>query len=265
MLGLFIPAFSNILIRPAYKGGNALDVTKEAWNSQTYAVFLEELFSMGDEKYKAFHRRIVPGITGFHGVSNQKLKAVMKDLAKNSDLAGFYDFVKQGVSYEERMLRGMVIGRLFRKDFLRAVAEIEDYLPHIDNWALCDGLVADTRPIIGKHLDEMLPYIERYIASGVPYTVRVGYVLLNGNYVDKPYLNQIFALCLENPCKDEYYVQMGIAWLLSTCYIKFPEETYQFLSSGTIKDAFVLRKTVSKICDSFRVTDEHKKKAKGML
>ena len=62
----------------------------EQWNSQTYAVFLEALFSMGDEKYKAFHRRIVPGITGFHGVSNQKLKAVMKDLGKNPDFAGFY-------------------------------------------------------------------------------------------------------------------------------------------------------------------------------
>lgn len=242
-----------------------MDFTAETWNKMSYAAFLDTLFSMGDEHYKAFHSRIVPGITHFHGVSSQKLKSVMKDLAKNPNLPAFYEFVRLGTSYEERMLRGMVIGRLFRRDFPRAVAEIEEYLPHIDNWALCDGLVSDTKPVIGKHLDEMLPRIERYIASGIPYTVRVGYVLLNGNYVDKPYLERIFALCLQNPCVDEYYVQMGIAWLLSTCYIKFPEETYRFISSGQIEDPFVLKKTVSKICDSYRVTDEHKKKAKGVL
>lgn len=242
-----------------------MDITAVNWDADSYAAFLDMLFAMGEEKYRAFHSRIVPGITGFHGVSVQKLKAVMKELSKNPNLAAFYAFVRQGESYEERMLRGMVIGRLFRNDFPRAVAEIEAYLPHIDNWALCDGLVADTKPIIGKHLDDMLPHIERYITSGIPYTVRVGYVLLNGNYVDRPYLEPIFALCLQNPCADAYYVQMGIAWLLSTCYIKFPEETYSFLSSGAIQDAFVLRKTVSKICDSYRVTDEHKKKAKGVL
>ena len=242
-----------------------MEITAENWDNASYAAFLDELFAMGDEKYLAFHSRLVPGITGFHGVSNQKLKVVMKELVKNSHLEELYAFVKRGESYEERMLRGMLIGRLFRKDFSLAVREIEEYLPHIDNWALCDCMVSATRPIVGKHLEEMLPHIVQYIASGKLYTVRVGYVLLNGNYVDKPYLERIFALCLQNPCADEYYVQMAIAWLLSTCYIKFPEETYQFISSGQIKDPFVLRKTVSKICDSYRVTDEHKKKAKGVL
>jgi 3-methyladenine DNA glycosylase AlkD len=58
-----------------------------------------------------------------------------------------------------------------------------------------------------------------------------------------------------------YYVQMMVAWLLSISYIKFKEKTYQFLLSNKL-DNFTFNKTISKICDSYRISKEEKQQLK---
>ena len=56
---------------------------------------------------------------------------------------------------------------------------------------------------------------------------------------------------------------MANAWLLSICYIKFPEKTKKFLENTKI-DNFTYNKTISKICDSYRVSKEDKIKLREM-
>ena len=50
---------------------------------------------------------------------------------------------------------------------------------------------------------------------------------------------------------------MANAWLLSICYIKYPKETLNYLKRANL-DVFTYNKTISKICDSFRVKKEDK-------
>jgi hypothetical protein len=54
---------------------------------------------------------------------------------------------------------------------------------------------------------------------------------------------------------------MGCAWALSFCYIKYPDMTEEEIFSGRLSPE-VLRMTVYKVRDSFRVLDERKKALK---
>ena len=54
---------------------------------------------------------------------------------------------------------------------------------------------------------------------------------------------------------------MMVAWLLSVAYVKFKEEVLQFLYNNNLDD-FTYNKTISKICDSFRVSKQEKEQLK---
>ena len=50
---------------------------------------------------------------------------------------------------------------------------------------------------------------------------------------------------------------MAVAWLVAECFIKFPDETFDFLKTTELPK-WTFNKTISKICDSFRVEKEVK-------
>ena len=88
------------------------------------------------------------------------------------------------------------------------------------------------------------------------------YLLLD-YYIDREHLRLIFDYIKKEESK-EYYVQMAISWLLSVMYVKYTNETYDFLKDSKLDD-FVVRKTVSKVQDSFRVSKEDKERIKTIL
>ena len=57
-------------------------------------------------------------------------------------------------------------------------------------------------------------------------------------------------------------VMMAQAWLLATIAICYPDEIFEFLSSKA--DITLKRKTISKMCDSFRIPDDVKDKFKSL-
>ena len=62
---------------------------------------------------------------------------------------------------------------------------------------------------------------------------RMCFVLLLDYYIEKPYLNIIFELCNEYNTSD-YYVEMSVAWLISICYIKFKEQTLNYINNNKL-------------------------------
>ena len=62
---------------------------------------------------------------------------------------------------------------------------------------------------------------------------------------------------------DSYYVKMAMAWLLSITYINYKKETIEFLNTGLL-DKFTHNKTISKICDSYRVSKKDKEEIKKL-
>ena len=94
------------------------------------------------------------------------------------------------------------------------------------------------------------------------FTIRVGLILLLCFYVEEEYILEILKK-VKTISNEEYYVKMGLAWLLCECYIKFPKETRKLLEEKSL-DRFVQNKTISKIRDSYRVSSEEKEYLKTL-
>jgi len=56
---------------------------------------------------------------------------------------------------------------------------------------------------------------------------------------------------------------MANAWLISICFIKFPNETLKYLKKCQL-DKFTKNKAISKICDSYRITQKNKEEVKKL-
>ena len=93
--------------------------------------------------------------------------------------------------------------------------------------------------------------------------VRAGLVCLLDFYVQPDFLQVIFDRAETLKSREEYYIRMALAWLLAECYIKYPDETFSYLSNSEL-DKWTLNKTVSKICDSHRVDTELKERAREL-
>ena len=136
------------------------------------------------------------------------------------------------------------------------------FIPLIDNWAICDIVCANAK-IFKKNLEEGLIYINKCINNHNPWSKRVGLVLLLDYYINDKYIDVVLKLA-NNIKSDEYYVKMANAWLISICYIKYPNKTETFLNNTKI-DNWTYNKAISKICDSTRVEKEAKNKLKEKL
>ena len=163
-------------------------------------------------------------------------------------------------TYEEVMLVFLIIASIQSYD--EAIFYLKIFIKYIDSWGITDTFASSFK-IVKKNKEKALTLIEELIMSNDAFSKRLGYVLLLDYYVDKEYLSLIFNY-IKNEKTKNYYVQMAISWLLSVMYIKYKDETYYFLKNNNV-DEFVMHKTISKINDSFRITDEDKLKAKSLL
>ena len=84
----------------------------------------------------------------------------------------------------------------------------------------------------------------------------MAYILALKQYRDKRILDVLSYI----KTNEEYMVMMAEAWLLSVIALSFEDEIFEYLSNSN--DITLKRKTISKICDSFRFTNESKERFK---
>lgn len=209
-----------------------------------------------EESYKKFSEKIINSNYPLLGLRTDIIKKIAKE---NVDKYQDY-FLEEHYYYEEYMIHGMMIGYL-KKDFDLIIQLIDDYIKLINSWALCDSVVSNLK-IINKNYKNYYNKIIEYANSESEFTSRFGYCVLLCYYINKErkeYLNDILSLC--NKEHEKYYVQMMVAWLLSVVYIKFKDEALRFLNNCKLDD-FTFNKTISKICDSYRVSKQEKDELK---
>ena len=124
-----------------------------------------------DEKYRAFHASLVPGIGTFLGVRVPKMREIAKKAAKE-DYQTF--FAEADVSvYEELMIRGMIPGYA-KLTIKQRKQELERFVPYINNWAVCDCCCV-TYKFMKKDQDERLKRcLEKWLQKKVviKYTIK---------------------------------------------------------------------------------------------
>lgn len=221
---------------------------------------LRELLSqLADPTYRTFHRSLVPGLENFYGVRTPALKQVAKALLK-TDPMGFLEECPAD-SYEEKMLRAMVIGGV-KTDRETLLRWIEEFIPLVDNWAVCDGFCTYVKGV-KKDLDGFFPAIRRMVqadAASEPYRVRVGLVFLLKYYLVPAYLEESLRLC-DQVVSEHYYVNMAQAWLVATAMGADSQKTMAYLDHCHL-NGFTYSKAIQKALESYLVDDSTKEMLK---
>lgn len=214
----------------------------------------EHIFSLKDEKYKEFHGKLVPGNETIVGVRVPVLRGYAKELLKQYPAKKLLGVIADDC-YEERLLQGMIIGLQPKPELETVLKQIREFVPKIDNWAVCDIFCAGLK-ITKKHKEHMFDFIREYIQSDGEFERRFGVVMLLDFYVEEAYLNRMFAL-LDGMDTAGYYVQMAVAWALSVCLVNDYRETLGFLDRCHL-DAFTKQKAIQKACESRQILPQQK-------
>lgn len=212
----------------------------------------ERLLELRDEKNAAFAAKLIPNIptASILGARTPELRRLARELRGTEEAARFLAVLPHDW-FEENGLHAFLIEQI--RDYDRCLAELERFLPFVDNWAICDSL----RPkVFQKHREELLEPVRRWLASDKPYTVRYGLGMLMAHYLDgdfsPDYLQWAAALRSE-----EYYVNMMIAWYFATALAKQYEAALPYLEERRL-ERWTHNKAIQKAVESFRVTEEHK-------
>lgn len=221
-------------------------------NINNYTDLINYLYSIKDEKYKVFHQKLLKNNNiKLIGIRTPKLKSIAKELSKNYEY-----FINQNthITYEETTLHGLVLGYL-KIEFDKLLKLLDDFISFIDNWATCDLTVSNLKQF-KKNQQEGFKYIDKCIKSDNIWKQRVGVVLLNSYYINDEYINKTIET-LSQIKTNGYYLQMAVAWALSTCYIKYPNITIEILKSKKL-DPYIHNKTIQKIIESKRIDKKEK-------
>lgn len=215
-------------------------------------VITENLFAHTDNNYKLFSAKIIPD-TRYEmlGVRVPVIRKIVKEAVANGDFLSF--LTENHVYYEEFFAHGLLLSAI--KDEREFYTQLIEFLPFIDNWAICDGVAASIKKQ-AKNKQLLFENVLVWLKSDKVYTVRFGIVCLMNYFIDDEYTDRIFGLITEIKT-DEYYINMAIAWLLSVMLVKKYEKTVPLIEKKTLPP-FIHNKTIDKARDSLRIDEKTK-------
>ncbi len=235
----------------------------------------KDLFNMQDEKYRQFQIKLCPGVNNIIGVRLPELRKYAKNISK---LVSYAEIPTK--YYEEIMLKGMLIGLEKEINY----EQIENFIPLINNWAVCDTFCSSLKKVKNDK-DNMWDFLQKYLKSKQEYEIRFAVVMILQYFIDEKYIDKVLKI-LSKIKHEGYYAQMAVAWAYSVCFIKFYDKTKSFFKEKLIKESnnqtksnlknddcmnlkkenklnvkinsFTYNKSIQKAIESYRLTKEQK-------
>ena len=222
----------------------------------------EHLLILAEEGNHKFTEGLHPGVEHVLGIRLPALRKLAARIAK-ADWERYFD-TADGFYMEERMLQGMVLG------CIRPDEDVEVYLHRvtrfvwiINSWSVCDTFkFGGGKAFIRRNEARLWEYLKEWMKASGEYEVRFGVVMGMSYFLDEAHLEEYLSL-LDGIRHEGYYVRMAVAWALSFCFVKFPEQTMAFLRHCHLDD-FTFRKTIQKIGESYRVSEDMKKAVRAL-
>lgn len=222
-----------------------------------------QLFLLKDDTYGDFTAKLNPTIQRdtIIGVRNPQVKTLAKELTLHPDRLLFLQQLPHKY-LEENMLHGFLLNNS-SSDIAEIIRYTEQFLPYIDNWAVCDTTCMSLK-IFKKYPTLTFQYAKKWTQSSDIYTIRFGIVILLDYYLDKYYSPEVSKI-VANITEENYYVKMAMAWYFSNALIKQYDDTILYFQNdnpehnGTYKlSKWVHNKSIQKAIESFRVPEERK-------
>lgn len=212
----------------------------------------KRLFELRDAEYALFQAKLTPGIPleRFIGIRVPVLRSFAKDFIKSAESEAFLQTLPHDY-YDEDMLHGLLISEI--KDYNRCIELTDSFLPHVDNWAVCDIM---SPKVFRKHKEELWLKIQEWSKSDHTYTCRFGLEMLMSHYLDQDFKAEYLDVPV-SARSEEYYVKMMVAWFFATALAKQWEATIPIIEHKVLAP-WTHNKTIQKARESFRITPEQK-------
>lgn len=218
----------------------------------------QQLQELAEEEYRLFSSKLLPDIHNILGVRLPLLRGMAKQLVKQDWRA--YLLTAQDDSMEEVMLQGMVIGYAHctpeeRLEFIRK------FVLKINNWSVCDSFCNGLK-FTQKNKELVWEFLQPYTQSDKEYEVRFAVVMLLSHFLDEEYIDRVFPV-FDSVTHPGYYVKMAVAWAISACYVRFPQQTMAYLQKNRLDDV-TYNKALQKITESLKVDKQTKTQIRAM-
>lgn len=218
----------------------------------------KRLFELSDEKNADFSAKLTPGIDRekILGVRIPASRKLAKEIIKENEHKDFLNSLPHKY-YDENILHSILISEI--KDYDECIKYVDEFLPYVDNWAVCDTM--SPKAFKNKH-ERLMNDILRWVDSDQTYTIRFGLKILMAHFLDNYFKKEY----LKIPAKiksDEYYINMMIAWFYATALAKQWDSTIVYIENGVL-DKWVHNKTIQKARESYRITAEQKEYLKSL-
>lgn len=219
-----------------------------------YEQLLTELRQNAEPEYAAFHKRLLKddkiNVMGVRVPTLKKIAKKYKNLVPT--LLSFPD------DYYEVTFVKLQAAALLPYNFF--INYVDKCVPLIDNWATCDSFAPKC---IASHKDDFWKYINNFMLTGGEFAQRFALTTLLHFYVDKEWLDVIYASVLEYVDLDLYYVHMAAAWLIAEVLVKYYDEGVKYLQLNEL-DIKTHNKAIQKACESYRLTNQQKEYLKSL-
>ena len=253
---------------------------------------------LNEERYRNGHIRIINALPGVRimGLHTPEMKNVAKELAgsdaaleiihrlereagKGNTVDEISGNPEYPLCYEEKVIWGFMLN-MMKLPVEERLERIAAYVPHIDNWAVCDSFCCSAKWKCPK--ETIWEFLHRYFASCNEFEVRFAVIMSMCRLMDKDWLPEVFTkfdaldfnvikseyISLKQAKKGDvdnlvkgvaigeppYYVRMGVAWFLATALAKFPAETRAYAAKSKLPED-VIKLYVRKARESFRTRE----------
>ena len=220
----------------------------------------EKLTALADPEYREFTAGLLPTVKPeiILGVRIPDLRRLAKTLRREEKVAA-EAFLRElpHACHDENILHALLINE--EKDYSTALALTEDFLPRVDNWAVCDML---NPRAFTKDLPRLREDILRWHGSERIYTVRFSLGMLMRLFLDEHFYPGALELAAETD-NDDYYARMMVAWFFATALATQYDAALPYLTENRLP-LWTHNKTIQKAVESRRITAETKTYLKSL-
>ncbi len=210
------------------------------------------LFDHRDPAYREFSASLMPTVdpSTVVGVRTPCLRRLARELSCRDDLEEFLGGLPHAL-FEENQVHAFVMSGL--RDYDLLLAELERFLPHVDNWATCDGI--SPRGLAAQPT-RTLDRVRAWVGSGDTYVVRFGIGTLMRVFLADGFEPWMMGL-VASTAPGDYYVDMMRAWYVAEALVWQRNAALALLRDGSL-DRWTHNKAIQKAVESRRVETELK-------
>ena len=219
---------------------------------------IHELKARQDFEYRSFCIRLLPTVSAdtILGVRFPQIRSYARQIAGSAITREFIQVLPH-TYLEENYLHGFLIEQ--ETEFACALAQMERFLPYIDNWAVCDSVYPRA---LEKNRTILAQTALRWMQSQHLFTVRYGIGVLLRAFLDEHFSTH-FSDAVALLRSDAYYVNMMCAWYFATALAKQYDQILPYFTAPVLS-SWVHNKAIQKAIESRRLSVQQKEELRQL-